>query len=299
MSQIKKSLATEPVVLLERIRKTFPELHWNTYTLNTDGWDHKVIILDDKIVFRFPDDAEYTALLRHEIDVLEILKPFVKIAIPHYSFIAPDRSFAGYPIVPGKELKKSTFDALESSQRQMVAAQLAEFLTTLHTLIDNSVDLSLVPASYVPGDQAELKKLVPRFLHEVLSDDDLMVVQQILDEVDELLSQNPRSVFLHGDLYSRHILWDETSKLLGVIDFSDMARGDPAIDFAELHEYGLDFVKEVYELYKGPKDSTFLDRAWTYQKWVSLYMMTDYFESQKTSFAVARETFDRIKKGRV
>jgi aminoglycoside 2''-phosphotransferase len=82
---------------------------------------------------------------------------------------------------------------------------------------------------------------------------------------------------------------------LGIIDFSDMTRDDPARDFAEIYEYGREFVQAVYDQYDGPKDRTFLDRAWIYQCWTAVFMMTDHFNYQKTSFDVARETFDRVR----
>ncbi len=74
-----------------------------------------------------------------------------------------------------------------------------------------------------------------------------------------------------------------------------MCLGDPAVDFAEIFEYGKEFVEEVYSLYAGTKDATFLERAWQYQRWIGVNMMTDYFESQKTPFEVAKQTFDRAK----
>ena len=58
---------------------------------------------------------------------------------------------------------------------------------------------------------------------------------------------------------------------------------------------GEEFVRAVYERYTGPGDSGFLDRAWTYQRWVGVYMLTDHFEVGKTTWSVARATFDRCR----
>ena len=104
-------------------------------------------------------------------------------------------------------------------------------------------------------------------------------------------------MLLHGDVYSNHLLWDAGHQQLGIIDFSDMTLGDPAFDLAELYEYGQAFVEEVYFYYTGPKDNTFLERAWQYQYWVGVYMITEHFVYQKTSFEKAQETFKRIKHG--
>ena len=39
-------------------------------------------------------------------------------------------------------------------------------------------------------------------------------------------------VWLHGDLYSRHVVVNEQKSVAGVIDFGDTHLGDPALDIA-------------------------------------------------------------------
>lgn len=152
-----------------------------------------------------------------------------------------------------------------------------------------------MPRSFLAEDQQEIRQGVDVRLRTVLAPGELAEVEQILSDVDELLAADLPEVFVHNDVYSRHLLWDEVAGRLGVIDFSDMCLGDPAVDFAELHEYGPEVVEAVYARYTGPKDGGFLDRAWTYQRWIGVYMLTDHFEVGKTSRSVARETFDRVR----
>lgn len=295
MSEVQKYPASKPAELLKRISVWFPDITWDSYKLVTNGWDHEVIILDNKLVFRFPNDDDYTAALKDEIEVMRRLDPLVKAPIPRYEFVAPDYSFAGYKLIPGEELTTEVFDALSTADHPKVAQQLAELLSTLHNLPDSKDMFVGVPEFYLPDDQKDVKAQVKQYLKNTLNKEDLAVVGRILDEVDQLLSQKTKRVFLHGDVYSRHLFWDQSTLQLGLIDFSDMCLGDPAMDFAELYEYGKEFVEEVYSLYTGPKDENFLKRAWVYQRWVGVYMMTDHFVYHKTTFEVARETFDRIK----
>ncbi len=283
-------------LLLAKIHSQFPELQWSSYTYITEGWDHEVILLDNQIVFRFPLDEEYTESLKTEIEILHKLRSIVDIDIPNYKYIADDYSFAGYPIIGGSELTKSNFDSLDSEVRHNIAQQLADFLSAIHTAKTNGYDFNEVPVSYFSKDQQDVKDLAIEHLKKVLTPKEIEEVHSILAEVDAMRSSDIPKVFIHGDVYSRHLLWDSDNSKLGIIDFSDMSTDDPAIDFAELHEYGRDFVQLVYELYRGPKDSTFLDRSWQYQKWISVYMMTDHFVNKKTSFKIARQTFNRILK---
>ncbi|GEO96722.1 phosphotransferase family protein [Kocuria turfanensis] len=312
---------------LHRIAAAFPDLRWSQARRITEGWDHVVVLLDDARVFRFPLEAPYADGLGREIEVLDHLAGYLAdrstpraakrsgdhaadrsadraadgfagplpVRIPRYDRVAPDGSFAGYPIVPGRTLTPQLMAALPAAQRETLSAQLAEFLSALHTAPVTGTPLERVPPSFLAEDQQEIREGVATHLPAVLAPGELAEVEGILADVDDLLAAELPAVFIHNDVYSRHLLWDEAAGRLGVIDFSDMCLGDPAVDFAELHEYGHAFVRAVYERYTGPKDPGFLDRAWTYQRWVGVYMLTDHFEVGKTTWSVARETFDRCR----
>lgn len=297
MTVTKKSKPSSPAELLSRIKADFPDVAWTKYKYLDEGWDHEVIILDEKLVFRFPNDADYKELLKTEVEVLDRLNPLISsVNIPNYSYVASDYSYAGYRYLKGSTLTKSYFDTLSSSEREVIAKKLADFLTIMHTSVLNGHDFSDVSQSDMAETQSKDKQLSLKHLKPVLTAQDYLLVEDILDDMDRTLSQSLPSVLLHGDVYSTHLLWDNELKQLGIIDFSDMNLGDPAFDFAELFEYGDSFVESVYQYYAGPKDDTFLKRALAYQKWVGVFMMVDHFINHKTSFDVARQTFDRTKR---
>jgi len=281
--------------LLARIHTAFPELAWTDAELVTEGWDHEVVILDRRIVFRFPNDELYRAGLATEVAVLDRLATHASLAIPRYSYLPSDGSFAGYPLVPGDPLSPEGLAALAGGQRSAIAEQLGRFLGTLHTLESKGHRFDDVDGSHITSEQEAIRETMERHLPAVLSPADLAVARTIMDNVGALIATPRPTTLIHGDVYASHLLWDGPAGQLGLIDFSDMAHDDPAIDLAELHELGTDFVDDVYEAYTGPKDPTFLERAWTYQRWVAVFLMTDHFAYGKTTFAVARETFDDVK----
>ncbi|MFF0990946.1 phosphotransferase family protein [Kocuria nitroreducens] len=283
---------------LERIAEAFPELTWSRARRITEGWDHVVVVLDEALVFRFPQEAPYTEALAREVEVLDHLSPRLPVRIPRYDRVAPDGSFAGYPLLPGRTLTPGVLGALDGAARGALVDQLAGFLSALHTAPVPGTPLERVPASCLAEDQDDVRRAAATHLPAVLSPEELGEVEQILAGVDALLAADLPAVVVHNDVYSRHLLWDDDDARLGVIDFSDMCRGDPAVDFAELHEYGEAFVRAVHERYTGPTDPGLLDRAWTYQCWIGVYMLTDHFDVGKTSWGVARETFDRVRRGR-
>lgn len=44
-------------LFLQKIRNEFPEVKWKHHRFLTHGWDHIVIVLDDKMIFRAPKDV--------------------------------------------------------------------------------------------------------------------------------------------------------------------------------------------------------------------------------------------------
>ncbi len=295
MSSADKRADDRYEALVRRIHEAFPSLQWSNHRFIGEGWDHEVIVLDEKLIFRFPTEENYRALLASEVEVLRRLQPLVDVPIPNYTYIAADGSFAGYPMIPGKPLHKAYFDSLDPESRDTIARQIAGFLTTLHTVSGFEHDL---PHAYMADDQVEVRQLVKQHLSTVLNSEDLVSVENMLAEVDVVIAQEHPLVFIHGDLYHSHLLWDEAVQQLGIIDFGDRNLGDPAIDFAELHEYGEDFVNQVYGYYAGSKDNAFIDRSWIYQCWTGVYMLTDYFVNHKISLEESRELFDWTKKGK-
>ncbi len=146
---------------------------------------------------------------------------------------------------------------MSASGRNVIAKKLADFLTVMHTAIQKGCDLGNVPESDMVEAQLDCKTLSVKHLKPILSRKDYLLVGTILCNTDKVLSEDLPSVLLHGDVYSTHLLWNDELEELGIIDFSDMNRGDPAFDFAELFEYGDNFARHVYQYYAGPKDSAF------------------------------------------
>ena len=124
----------DPLVLLARIEREFPQLSWSDYKFIDRGWDHEVIQLDNEYIFRFPNSREYLPLLRDEIRILQYLSKNTTARIPHYSYVAKDFSFGGYKMLSGTELTVEMFNRLHEGIKDIVAVDIANFLTELHSI---------------------------------------------------------------------------------------------------------------------------------------------------------------------
>ncbi|PAY22221.1 aminoglycoside phosphotransferase [Dietzia natronolimnaea] len=295
---------------LDAIRAAFPALLWESAQWIDEGWDHVVVMLHEcrgadslghrDLVFRFPMDEQALAQLPHEVAVLEHLSAGVDAAIPLYSHVPPDGGFAGYPLVCGDRLTPDLLRSLPTTDRTMIAGQLGSLLAALHGADTSGPPLDRVPDSYQPENLDFVRGIVANDLSAVFTEDEMRTAREICDEVAALQSTLLPRVLLHNDVYVRHLYWDRRTSpgRLGLIDFTDMCLGDPAVDFAELYEYGPRFVDEVLARYVGRIDETFLDRAWTYQRFAGLYMVVGHLYYGEETWEYARATFDRCRSPR-
>lgn len=277
---------------LQKIKEEFPEITWSNYRDLNHSCDHCVIILDKKIVFRAPKDAHYKNQLKDEIQLLHYLKKKVKVGIPEYKYVSKDKSIAGYNILNGRELTVSRFQHLTASEKEIVAKQLAEFLTTLHTTQKSTIKKYHIG---IVDQKKRYKKLVrdtKNILFPRLSKKDIKLIEEYFAELKAALGHNYSSVLIHNDLTGHNILWDTKKKQINVIDFSDLAFGDPAIDFRDLWHYGQRFTKRVFDLYGGKRDEQILKRSRLYFKNNPLFRMKYSLQDSSGTF---KEDYDLFK----
>ncbi|MBX4187213.1 MAG: aminoglycoside phosphotransferase family protein [Candidatus Doudnabacteria bacterium] len=280
--------------LLQQIRQTFPDLQWKTAKHNIEGWDHYVLILDDKYVFRFPRGKEYFPVLKNEVLLLQHLRNKVKLQLPEYLWIAKDGRMAGYRLIEGDQLKPDLLQKLPAKTKTTIARQIAEFLTVLHSMPLLEAKKYAKPEKSSQDLYTDMVKKVRKILFPKIAKKYQGIIENFFLEFKNYL-HSPHKTLIHNDFYHDHILLDHNKKsLAGIIDFADRVIDDPARDFTELWIYGEDFVKEVYRNYSGPKDKHFLKRAAMYNKRMALWNMLSSFEGHRGNFRKSYTTFKEI-----
>lgn len=251
----------------EQIQKEFPEVQITETRLISHGWDHYILVVDNKYVFRFPKDKEQTDRFKRELRLLEYLKPKVSVSLPDYVFIAADQKFGGYPFLDGEEMYPESLALLNEKQKKDIAQQLGEFLTHLHNIPPQDIErLGYVEEEggyyWSKADAEKRFESIKKLVFPKLSTEEQ---QFIAKNFKEYLSYsfNYEKVLVHSDFTASHILLNgKQGTLTGIIDFGDSEIAEPALDFAGLwHYYDEGFVKEVFSHYKRPTDPEMLERA--------------------------------------
>lgn len=279
-----------PEVLLDRIKKEFPKITWNEYKFINVGWDHEVIQLDNKYIFRFPNSKEYLPVLRGEIELLDYLGSKTKSRIPQYNYVAKDFSFGGYKILPGKELSLESFNSLYEGQQDIIAKDIADFLSDLHSIPLKELERFGISSEKPFGGYETVDEFAIKYLKPNLSSKDYDTVSEMVNDFNRVKRYRQPDCLTHGDIAPKHLIWDDPNEVVGFIDFSDRSISDPAIDFAELYTYGEGFVERVYKLYESPyKHPQFLTRAKAYMKAIGINSLVNTYRTDRISTPEAME----------
>ena len=181
-----------------------------------EGWDFKVLILEDQWVLRIPRHRLAVEELEKEILLLPAIADRLPVQIPHFAHVSREPFYVTYRMVRG--------DRHVNEDPSGVRA----FLDALH-----AVPVDAVPAPH-PDWLEEYRELADAFRRVVLpllDPDERPRGEALLVQVETLTGFRP--VLTHSDLGPSHLLVHDDA-LVGVIDWGDARIGDPAIDYAWL-----------------------------------------------------------------
>jgi len=228
-------LKIAPTIATYLIESQFPELKPVNLELIGEGWDNIVYRVNSIYVFRFPRRQLGVNLLEAEGELLPQLHHRFPISIPRPLFYGHPVSeynwpFLGYQFLEGQSACKMH---LSYQERVNLAAPLAHFLKSLHSI--SECESLALGAKYdhlgrldVSARWPQIRKNLEKIQEQKLFDHCKTLLIK-LDTMKQLHDAGPK-VLVHGDLYARHLLINETRKLAGVIDWGDMHVGNPAVD---------------------------------------------------------------------
>jgi aminoglycoside phosphotransferase (APT) family kinase protein len=207
---------------MKAVRDHAPELDGADLRDLGSGLDHGTFLVGDLVV-RVSRSAEPST----ERELLALVARHVSIPVPAPRFADPEHGVLAYPLLPGRPL-------LGRTAPPGAATRLGHFLRELHGIDPVEVG-HLVPTEVADPDEwlAELDGPAPPL--DVLRADRPGATTQL--------------VLAHADLGAEHILAYE-NRLTGVIDWSDAALTDPALDLARPYrDFGPAFLHATLAAY--------------------------------------------------
>ncbi len=259
-----RELTSEAAVAV--IEGQFPELAPVKLVRLPSGWDSDVYRVNEEWAFRFPRRQEVVATQAKETAVLPTIADYLSVSIPRIEKRGRPTEDFPYPFVGYHYLPGVAADRLPSDRpdRSALAADLGRALSELHAIPPERLAKGVVPAA--KHGPAEWQKWVTQHAESIrpLLPPDLLAACEpwLVGTVSLPERYGGPARLVHNDVCPDHLLVDATSgKLTGLIDFGDLALGDPALDFVGLYCWmGAEFVTETLESYSLPRDDAFQDR---------------------------------------
>ena len=181
-----------------------------------EGWDFKVLILEDEWVLRIPRNDRAAAKLAKEVELLPALAAALPVEIPRFEQVSRDPPFVVYRLIRGEPLRDEDPDGVR------------EFLDALHAFDASGID------GPRPGWLEAWRENAAGFREVVLpllDPDERLSGEALLQDVETLVGFGP--ALTHCDLEPCHLLVRE-GRLAGVIDWAGVRIGDPALDYGWL-----------------------------------------------------------------
>ena len=316
--------------LPDMVRRTWQDLSWTSEEVPEQGMDHAVMILrgitstegelqgmvPESTVVRVPHEAEYrdqapleSALISQLFRGSSVRVPeTVRQAYARGTFKTPNPVMLTLQTeVTGVPLTSELWTTLSDDQQEWAAEQLGSLLASMHTMDSDLLPVSRVEswwsdgtetsvlnesARTLPGKFALMQSRVADFLAPNLTDQEMDAVEENFAQVDKLLARpNQQCCLTHSDLFQSHLLWN-TEGGVGVIDFSDMTVGDPAVDYCHFVDIDPGLQERVLELAleNGPEDlyqvdegvPRLLERAQIYKQWDNIFLLIDHYRTGRS-----------------
>lgn len=219
------------------------------HEVSEQGWDSHVEIVEGRWVDRIPRRPEIAAALVVETQLMPRLAPLLPLAVPVPTLLDTDPPRARHLLVRGVPVDPDLLDATESRR-------VGGFLRALHDVpepvwagTDLGEDSARLPMLAQMRDQ--VVPLLPRDLQ-----------QAGLELLERCGTALRLQVLRHGDLGPEHLL-TTGGRISGVIDWTDVALGDPALDLAWLvHRTPPAFADALVSTYGASREEAARGRDW-------------------------------------
>lgn len=251
---------------LEVLNHVFPKQSFKQMRFLGEGLDSRAYLVDERYVFRFPKRAEVARSLTREIALLPHLQN-LPLRVPDFQFVGnhPETGmpFVGYPLLNGIEWSEQTFDSQPPDQQAESLERIGGFLTQLHRFdVDRALQLG-VDIQDSRQDYLDTYREIQTDLFPLLTPEQQHRIHQRFDAflADER-NVEYTNCLIHDDFSTDHILSDpKTGIPRAVIDFGDVAVGDPDLDLKYLYdELGQSFIGRLLASghYQTPTEPTVL-----------------------------------------
>ena len=219
-----------------------------------EGLDSVAYLVNNDYIFKNSKHQEARDNLKKEVQVLNYIRGKVSLQVPTIEYYSEEYNLCGYKEIKGTILTPKMYKQLSAEEQDNLSRDIASFLKELHSLpLPNINDLELDVLEDYESDYKELKDKIYNKISEKAKTYLDSLFARILN--DERITRYEVAL-CHNDLSCNHIVMNN-NKVVGIIDFGDVAITDRDKDFVYLlensdEEIGREFGLKVLDYYNHP-----------------------------------------------
>jgi GTP-binding protein HflX len=210
--------------------------------INEAGLDYRVAFVraadGEDWVLRVPRRRDAAAKLSEERRILEFVRPRLSVAVPIWRVCSDELvAYRRLPGEPGLTLDGSGQPVwhFDPSSPEFATA-LGRLIAELQAFDVDAARVAGVPVMSMSEARSQWRADFERVRADFEIAHSLQARWEAWLSNDRLWPE--RTAFTHGELYAAHVLVDEPSRIVGVLDWTTAKVGDPAVDFTYQHMMG-------------------------------------------------------------
>jgi len=228
-----------------------------------EGMHNEAFLVNGSYIFRFAKTEGDRQKIKKESLLLPVIKPLLSVTIPAPEYVSPDFSFIAHKKLSGTFLTKELYKASTPTKQRTLLFSLAGFLTALHKINIEALNVPEVERTdFEAVYREDFKEIKQRLMPLLSADEQTFVESRFHSYFENRENFNYKPVLLHSDFSLDHILLrTDRQTLNAVIDFGDAAIGDPDYDLFYLYkEMGEAFILDLLGFYRSPNHSLLLEK---------------------------------------
>ena len=210
-----------------------------------EGLDSVAYVVNDDYIFKKSKHVKAKQDMKKEVMVLKYLEGKLPLKIPIIEYYDESNSICGYKMIDGDILTPNIYKKMSDAEQNVLALDIANFLKKLHSLdlpiiddleidvvLDYQNDYEILKKRIYDKISLGAREYIDRLFNRILNDERIIKCDKVL---------------CHNDLSCNHMIMKD-HKLVGIIDFGDVAITDKDREFVYLledsseelgHEFGL------------------------------------------------------------
>lgn len=246
----------------EILEREFGLMVYDVFVLG-QGLDSIAYLVNYEYIFKQSKHDEARINLKKEIQALNYLKGKVTLQIPNIEYYSEEYGVCGYREIKGEKLTPTIYKNMSDDEKDKLAQDIALFLGEMHSMpLPNIDELELNVIDDYKSDYDTLREII----YNKIPDSSKEYIDNLYKRIfnDERISQYVKAL-CHNDLSCNHIII-QNNKVVGIIDFGDVAITDRDKDFVYLledssEEIGREFGLSVLKYYNHPNNDIAILKA--------------------------------------